>query len=193
MDKIYCYPDTSILKNKLDIHDKNQLLTAETSLVAVRLYQLYQNPIKGNFDYSHLCHIHYHIFQDLYSWAGETRTVNIAKTSLFCLVQFIQNYAKSIFPAYYNNCMRAKDKPEEFIHIFTKHYADLNALHPFREGNGRSQREFAREICLKCGYSFDLRHTKHEEMLSSSIESLDKGNNAGLEAIFKKCITPLPL
>lgn len=191
MDKVYCYPDTSVLINRLGIHDKDQLLTAETSIVAVRLYQLYQNPIKGKFDYNHLCYIHYHIFQDLYDWAGTTRTVNIAKASLFCLVQFIPSYAESIFPNYFNDCMLAKDNPKKFIHIFTAHYADLNALHPFREGNGRSQREFAREICLKCGYAFNLRHTNHEEMLSASIESLDKGSNAGLEAIFKKCITPL--
>lgn len=85
---------------------------AETSLVSVRLYQLYENPIKGNFDYDHLCNIHRHIFQDLYGWAGETRTVNIAKKSLFCLVQFIQSYAKSIFPAYYNDCMRVKGSPK---------------------------------------------------------------------------------
>lgn len=191
MDKVYCYPDTSILINRLDIHDKDKLLTAETSLVAVRLYQLQKNPICGSFDYNHLCRIHHYIFQDLYSWAGKTRTVNIAKTSLFCLVQFIPSYANSIFPAYYNDCMRTKDDPEEFIRIFTEHYANLNALHPFREGNGRSQREFARELCLECGYSFDLRHTNHDEMLSASIESLDKGSNVGLEAIFQKCITPL--
>lgn len=190
MDKVYCYPDTSILKNKLGIHDKSQLFAAETSLAAVRLYQLYQNPIKGCFDYNHLCCIHQHIFQDLYSWAGKTRTVNIAKTSLFCLVQFIQSYANNVFPAYYNDCMRTKDDPEEFIHVFTEHYADLNALHPFREGNGRSQREYCRELCLKCGYSFDLRCTNHEEMLSASIESLDMDSNASLEAIFRKCITP---
>lgn len=191
MDKTYCYPTTSVLKNKLDIHNKGQLLMAETSLVATRLYQLQKNPVKGKFDYSHLCRIHHYIFQDLYSWAGKTRTVNIAKASLFCLVQFIPSYAGSIFPNYFNDCMRAKDDPEKFIHVFTEHYADLNALHPFREGNGRSQREFARELCLKCGYAFDLRHTNHEEMISASIESLDKGSNAGLEAIFKKCIMPL--
>lgn len=189
MDKVYCYPDTSILINRLDIHDKSQLFAAETSLVAIRLYQLYQNPIKGKFDYSHLCRIHHYIFQDLYSWAEKTRTVNIAKASLFCLVQFIPSYAGSIFPNYFNDCMRAKDDPEEFVHVFTEHYANLNALHPFREGNGRSQREYCRELCLECGYSFDLRRTNHEEMLSASITSLDRGSNSSLEAIFRKCIT----
>ena len=131
MDKVYCYPDTSILINRLDIHDKSQLFAAETSLVAIRLYQLYQNPIKGKFDYSHLCRIHHYIFQDLYSWAGKTRTVNIAKASLFCLVQFIPSYAGSIFPNYFNDCMRAKDDPEEFVHVFTEHYANLKKKYKF--------------------------------------------------------------
>lgn len=191
MDNIYCYSGTYILKNKLDIHDNALLLQAETRLVAIRLYQLYEKPICGNFDYNHLCSIHRHIFQDLYDWAGKPRIVNIAKTSMFCMVQFMPDYAQSIFQAYYNDCIRIKDNPEEFIHVLTNHYADLNALHPFREGNGRSQREFARELCLKCGYAFDITHTNHEEMLSASVESLDDGDNSSLETIFQKCITPL--
>lgn len=191
MDYTYCYLGTSVLKNRLNIHDRDQLLTAETKLAAVRLYQLYEKPVRGEFDYSHLCRVHHHIFQDLYDWAGETRTVNIAKTSLFCLVQFMPDYSRSIFPAYYNDCVHVKNDIESFIHVFTEHYADLNALHPFREGNGRSQREFARELCLACGYRFDLRCTNHDEMLAASIESLDKGSNERLEAIFRKCVLPL--
>ena len=108
---------------------------------------------------------------------------------MFCLVQHIQTYAQTIFPSYYTDCVRVKDNPERFIHVFTSHYADLNALHPFREGNGRSQREYARELCLKCGYILDLTH---KEMLMESIISFDKGNNSGLEAVFRKCIRPLP-
>ena len=136
MDDVYCYPDSFILKNKLNIHDKDRLCRAEISLVSIRLYQLYEKPIRGDFDFNHLCRIHYHIFRDLYPWAGEIRTVNIAKTNMFCLVQHIQAYAQTIFPAYYKDCIRMKGNPEGFIHVFTKHYADLNALHPFREGNG---------------------------------------------------------
>ena len=191
MSDVYCYPDSSVLKNRLDIHDKEQLLAAEVRLAAIRLYQLQEQPVHGNFDLNHLCRIHGHIFQDLYPWAGKIRTVNIAKTNMFCLVQHIQTYAHTIFPSYYMDCIRVKDNPERLIHVFTSHYADLNALHPFREGNGRSQREFARELCLKCGYILDLTHTSHEEMLAGSIMSFDKGDNAGLEAVFRKCIRPL--
>lgn len=191
MDKTYCYPDTDILINKLVIHDQRQLLEAEIRIVSIRLYQLQVQPLLGSFDFEHLCRIHRFIFQDLYSWAGELRTVNIAKKSLFCLTQHMAGYAKTIFPAYYHDCMQAKDKPDEFIHVLAEHYADLNALHPFREGNGRSQREYCRELCLQCGYLFDLTHTCRNEMIQASIDSLDRGDNTGLEDIFKKCIIPL--
>lgn len=191
MDKTYCYPDTDILINKLDIHDQRQLLEAEIRIVSIRLYQLQVQPVSGSFDFEHLCRIHRFIFQDLYSWAGELRTVNIAKKSLFCLTQHMTGYAQTIFPAYYHDCMRTKDHQDEFIHVLAEHYADLNALHPFREGNGRSQREYCRELCLQCGYLFDLTYTCRDEMIQASIDSLDKGDNTGLEAIFHKCVIPL--
>lgn len=191
MDKTYCYPDTDTLINRLDIHSSSRLVEAEIRIVSIRLYQLQVQPVSGSFDFEHLCRIHRFIFQDLYSWAGELRTVNIAKKSLFCLTQHMTGYAQTIFPAYYHDCMQAKDKPDEFIHVLAEHYADLNALHPFREGNGRSKREYCRELCLKCGYIFDLTHTCRDEMIQASIDSLDKGDNTGLEAIFHKCIIPL--
>lgn len=191
-DKTYCYSDTNILKNKLNIHDENRLFKAEIRLVSIRLYQLQVQPVPGSFDFKHLCSIHKHIFQDLYSWAGHPRTVDIAKgNSLFCPAWNIQGYAGDIFPQFYKDCMGAKDSLEQFVRVFSARYADLNALHPFREGNGRSQREFCRELCLKCGYLFDLTHTCRDEMLQASIESLEKGDNTGLEVIFRKCIISL--
>lgn len=191
MDKTYCYPDTDTLINRLGIHSSSRLVEAETRIVSIRLYQLQVQPVPGSFDFEHLCRIHRFIFQDLYSWAGELRTVNIAKKSLFCLTQHMTGYAQTIFPAYYHDCMRTKDHQDEFIHVLAEHYADLNALHPFREGNGRSQREYCRELCLQCGYLFDLTYTCRDEMIQASIDSLDKGDNTGLEAIFHKCVIPL--
>ena len=87
--------------------------------------------------------------------------------------------------------MEAKDSLEQYVKIFATYYADLNALHPFREGNGRSQREYCRELCLQCGYLFDLTYTCRDEMIQASIDSLDKGDNTRLEAIFHKCVIPL--
>lgn len=192
MDKTYCYPDTDILINKLDIHDQRQLLEAEIRIVSIRLYQLQVQPVSGNFDFKHLCSIHKHIFQDLYSWAGKPRTVDIAKgNSLFCPSWNIYGYADDVFRDFYKDCINSSSSLEQFVRVFSAHYADLNALHPFREGNGRSQREFCRELCLQCGYLFDLTHTCRDEMLQASITSLEKGDNAKLESIFRKCIKPL--
>ncbi len=192
MDKVYCYPDTDVLENRLNIRDGGKLLAAEIQLVSIRLYQLYEQPIHGNFDLKHLCSIHQHIFQDIYEWAGLLRTVDIAKgNSLFCPAWNIYGYAGNIFDGFYKNCMNARDDTQKFVTTFAAYYADLNALHPFREGNGRSQREFARELCLECGYALDLRHTDHKEMIAASIASLERGDNAGLEAVFQKCIMPL--
>lgn len=78
---------------------------------------------------------------------------------MFCLAQHIQSYTQNIFQVYYTDHIRARDDPDEFIYVFAQYCANLNALHPFREGNGRSQREFARELCLACGYRFDLTLT----------------------------------
>lgn len=110
---------------------------------------------------------------------------------MFCPAWNIQGYSKDVFRNFYNDCIKAKDNQKQFVKILATHYADLNALHPFREGNGRTQREFTRELCIKCGYVFDLTQTKHEEMLYASKLSLDKGVNTKLEEIFNKIIVPI--
>lgn len=185
----YCYPNSHVLKNKLGITDTKALQAAEIEVTSASLFELQQQPVTGNFDFKHLCKIHEQIFQDLYDWAGKPRTVNIRKGNLFCLVQNIPSYADSIFTNYYKDCCNAKDNKNQFVHVFAEYYADINALHPFREGNGRTQREFARELCEHLGYSFDLTHTSHQQMLEASIVSFNTGDNSKLEAIFSDAIT----
>lgn len=189
-DQTYCYPDSNVLRNRKNIRDAKELYDAEIHYTSYRLYELQKSPITGRFDFKHLCAIHRYIFQDLYEWAGKPRTVDIGKGNMFCRVQFIQDYAKDIFSRYFLECDTNKHDRDRFVHTLVTHYADLNALHPFREGNGRSQREFARELCLQCGYVFDLSGTSHGEMLNASILSFDKGDNSSLQSIFRKAIIP---
>jgi cell filamentation protein len=148
------------------------------------------HPIKGIFDFNHLKRIHHFIFQDVYDWAGKTRTVDIGKNNLFCRSQFIDSYAQTVFSDFYSSCKATGTDQEQFIKVLASHYADMNALHPFREGNGRAQREFTRELCLKCGYVFDLTETTHEEMLDASISSFNRGDNTKFERIFSRCVIP---
>lgn len=188
MDR-YCYPGTSILKNKKGIKDAGQLFWAEATYTWQRLQDLEEKPIRGGFDFRHLKKIHRYIFQDLYEWAGHPRTVNISKGNMFCSVQNIESYAGIVFRNFAGNLRACKDDPEAFIHALAENYGNLNALHPFWEGNGRSQREFARELCLDCGYIFDISCSSHEEMLSASIQSFT-GSSQGLEEIFKRAVMP---
>lgn len=96
-DSVYCYPGTDILINNLNIHDDSILQEAERELTSRRLVQLADHPINGKFDFSHLKRIHRFIFQDVYAWAGQERTVDIAKTNMFCNVKFIDTQAEEIF------------------------------------------------------------------------------------------------
>ena len=187
-DKVYCYPDSNVLINKLNIRDDKELFEAEKALTFIRLQELQNVPIDGDFDFKHLLKIHEYIFQDVYEWAGKVRTVEIGKGNLFCTTKYLADYAKAVFSRFYKECYANKDSKEAFIKVLAENYGDLNALHPFKEGNGRTQREFARLVCLKCGYILDLSATTHKEMLSASIESFDTGNSEGLHSIFSKTV-----
>ena len=153
--------------------------------------ELKKKPQRGKFDFKHLKAIHKSIFRDIYDWAGKVRTVEIGKGNLFCTVVCIPSYAESVFEKYYPKCYDAKDDFDGFVEALADNYGDLNALHPFREGNGRAQREFARELCLKCGYEFDLSGTSHEEMLEASVLSFEKGDGSGFVRIFSKAVVPI--
>ena len=187
----YTYPGTDVLINRFDCRDAEKLKEIKALSTGGNLAYLLLHPIKGKYDFAHLKKIHHFIFQDIYDWAGKTRTVDIGKGNLFCRVQFIEEYAKSVFADFYSSCKDAGTDREAFVETLAKHYADLNALHPFREGNGRTQREFTRELCLSCGYVLDLTQTSHEEMLNASVASFNTGDLFGFKQIFQKSVIPL--
>jgi cell filamentation protein len=96
-DTTYCYPSSSILKNKLNIKDADSLLEAERSITALRILELKQTPPDGKLNFVFFKHLHFYIFQDIYEWAGKVRTVNISKGSQFCMFQFIDDQANDLF------------------------------------------------------------------------------------------------
>ena len=187
----YVYPGTRVLINKYNCRDAEKLRELESRSTMGNLVYLQLHPISGKFDFQHLKDIHRFIFQDVYDWAGKVRTIDIGKNNLFCRAMFIDEYAKEVFGDFYSSCIAAREDRESFVSCVVSHYADLNALHPFREGNGRSQREFTRELCMKCGYVFDLTETSYKEMVKASVLSFDKGDNSKLQRIFEKCIVPM--
>jgi cell filamentation protein len=132
----YLDPLSGVLRNLLGITDAGELARAEAALSASRLVDLEQRRLPGRYDLDHLRAFHRHILGDVYEWAGELRTVSIAKGSVFCLPQHLVSYAHDVFGR-----LAAADRlrglnREQFIGKATEFLADVNAMHPFREGNG---------------------------------------------------------
>lgn len=168
----YCYKGTDILINKLNIINDEDLFNAERELVSLRTYELNEIPLKGNFDFDYLKSIHRYLFQDVYSWAGNIRNCNIAKQDLFCLKENIETFANEVFTNlkkenYFFNYDNEK-KLEKLVELF----ADINALHPFREGNGRSQRLFIELLAKINGIYLDLTNVTKNDMIIASHESI---------------------
>ena len=187
---IYCYDGSDVLINKLCIKNEKSFQKAESMFAAIRQAELEQNPLPGKFDFEHLKAIHHYLFQDLFSWAGNIRTVTIAKASMFCLPQYIDNYANDIFSRLRNDNYLQDLSKQEFILKLTDLFADINALHPFREGNGRTQREFVRYIAGINGYGLRYELVDPEENIIASHESVN-GDNSKLLKIIKSIIYKL--
>lgn len=186
-DTVYCYPDSDVLINKLGIREQERLHTFERKLTMLRLLEMIDKPIKGNFDFRHLKAIHRYIFQDVYDWAGKIRKVDIAKGNMFCNVMFIEAQAEEIFGNIRrDNYLTGLDK-DSFVKKLAYYFSEINALHPFREGNGRSQREFIRSLALKNGYIVNFSKISEEEMLKASQESFLCDYDA-MEELFDKCV-----
>ena len=186
----YCYKDSDVLINKLNITNEKDLYDAERGLVALRTAQLNEEAIKGHFDFNHLKSIHKFLFQDIYRWAGDVRNCNIAKQDLFCLCEYIDSFANDIFKKLkkeqYFNKYNYDVKLEKLVELF----ADINALHPFREGNGRSQREFIEELAKINGIDLNLTTVSKDDMIVASHDSIN-GHYEKLLEIFKKNSAPL--
>ncbi len=170
-DSYYCYPNCFILKNKLNIKNEALLEEAERQITAVKILDLKMNPIKGKLNFEHLLNIHKYIFNDIYEWAGKTRSVNISKGSQFCNYTFINNMADEIFSKLHNDNYLIGSTNEEMIAKLSFYLGELNAMHPFREGNGRTQRIFIEYLAHAAGYHVDFSKVSSKEMIEASADS----------------------
>ena len=138
-DTVYCYPGTEVLINNFGEHDPKVLSQLERMCTAARIVDLLKKPVSGNFDLTHLKKIHHYIFQDIYTWAGQFRMVNISKELLFCDANFIEKELNKLFLKLKSENY-LKDCTEDNIASKAAYYlGEINAIHPFREGNGRTQ------------------------------------------------------
>lgn len=188
-DAKYCYPGTNILKNKLDIRDLDTLYEAERDFSSVRQAELSNMGVTGDFSLKHLCSIHKQLFQDVYSWAGKTRTVDISKGTIFCLVQFIESQFDDLYRNLKKENFLADISDEQEMSKRLAYYlGEINMIHPFREGNGRTQRIYIEQLCMNNGrFEIDFTEVTKEEMIAASVRSANASNDM-LEELIEKCL-----
>lgn len=176
----YVYPDTGVLRNKADIRDQAALDAFEADATAVRMLELIDNPIQGVFDLKHLCAIHRYLFQDVYDWAGEIRTVDISRgESRFANFGLIEGYLdQQLRGLAKENFLRGME-PERFVVRLAHCMGEINAAHPFREGNGRVQRLFCAQLADQAGYFIDFETIDQTGMYEAMIASFS-GNEKPL-------------
>ena len=181
-DRDYCYPpDYIILRNRLDIRDALTLEEAERQFVTQRLLE----PVPtGDFDLAHLKAIHRHLFQDIYAWAGDIRTVEIAKGgSRFQPRRFIATGMADINRRIVAAGYFRGSEPDGFAEGAGPVLGDVNHVHPFREGNGRTQFQYLKQLAASAGHAIDLTRIDRAAWLDASRRS-----NAGDHAAIACCI-----
>jgi cell filamentation protein len=157
-DDPYTDPVTGILRNKLGLSTAADLEAAEREITHAALILLSESPVHPSYDLAHLCTIHRRIFGDIYDWAGQIRTVAIAKGNMFCLPQYIETSAAEIFRTLRGeNFLRGLER-HAFIERLTYYLGEVNAAHPFREGNGRTQRAFFEQLARDAGFTLNWQH-----------------------------------
>ncbi|MEN6459768.1 MAG: Fic family protein [Syntrophomonas sp.] len=172
---IYFYPDCDVLVNKANIKDINELAEYEKELTGYRLIEIGGNEAtRGNLGATHLKKIHKYIFQDVYKFAGKYRTEDISKgnTRFFPIQHIEENIIGLLGNLRNENYLKGLDK-EQFALRAAFYMAELNVIHPFREGNGRTIREFIRQLALKCGYNIDWSLIDKDELLAATIISVN--------------------
>jgi len=187
-DDVYCYEDSDVLKNKLNIREAEKLFEVERHITDVKTEVIYQLADKKKvFGKAFFLTIHKVLFEDIYEWAGKIRTIDIAKGTLFCRVFAIQEELDRIFYELSNENYLLKYKDDELAIKMAYFLSEINAVHPFREGNGRTQRLFMEVIAYKAGYHLDFSGITDQEMIEASYESFNR-DYAKMNEIFKKAL-----
>jgi len=182
-DYAYTDPQTGILRNLADITDPSDLLFFESTAVIKRAKELELHPIAVH-GAKTILDIHRYLFQDVYPWAGQKRTVEISKQGKpFFLTAYFDNgfaYIDTLITKYREIAQTDRSKLAEHLAILLD---NINYLHPFREGNGRTQREFIRLLALEKGYILNLNPSDNIDVYERYMSGTIDGNVEGLATL----------
>jgi len=186
----YVYPGTRCLQNRLGIRDPRELALLEGEQTSILIAQLELTRLPGRYDLAHLRAFHRRIFGDIYAWAGEPRTVAIAKDeSVFALPEHIEAYLTGVFAELAGADHLRGLARQVFLEQITHYHAELNAAHPFREGNGRAQRAFLGQLARDAGYRLAWQRLERERNIEAARAS-HRGDNAPLLELLDELLEP---
>lgn len=173
-----CYEGTTCLINKFDVRNEEQLMILETTITHAKTTLLESQPAKPPLDFDYYKSIHRFLFEDLYDWAGELRTVDISKKgTAFCPADQLETLCCACYDRlekmnYFNGLSKSK-----FIDELVDFYCTTNLLHPFREGNGRTQRIFIAKLIEYNGYHFDFSNIDPTDLMTATIQATNGVND----------------
>ncbi|MFA7446136.1 MAG: Fic family protein [Flavobacteriaceae bacterium] len=192
IDPDYKYTNKNgVLHNLANIEDEKILSVYESLKVSKRVEELFKNPIKIKSSDALLI-IHHYLFQDVYEWAGKVRTVNISKNGK----PFFSGERFNIGFQYIDNLIaeyRSISKKDKRILAYklAEILDNVNYLHPFREGNGRVQREFLRLLALEKGLILNLNPPDNIDVYNRYMSGTIDGNVEKLSELIFELIQKL--
>lgn len=162
------YVGTNVLRNRFGIRNADELKRIEDDITTIRQHDLLSKPVTGRFTVNHLCSIHRYLFGDVYPFAGRYRREIIGKGSTtFENPADIERKLKKLLVQLKDESLLKQTNSQDFMPRLAYYYAELNFLHPFREGNGRATREFVRQLLLVNGYIVDWSAVSVDQLLSA--------------------------
>lgn len=189
----YCWPGSNVLRNMLGLRTESELAEAEYDFTLERRVELDRQPVRGDFSLDHLRAIHRHLFQDVFDWAGELRTVNISKEKSNFLPRSRFNTAAGfVFQKLHDGpLLRGRTiDDDDFLDHATDLLDGINYIHPFREGNGRTQRAFLDQVADASKRKLSWRNVADVENNVASAVAVTTGTTTQLRSMLVKVLRP---
>jgi cell filamentation protein len=184
-----------LLRNVRGLTTRASLQRLERLKAAASLVRMKMEPVQGGFDIAHLQEIHRRIFWEVYPWAGEFRHVNMSRQASHPFVTVLKmevKLEKILAKLADQGYLRALDT-DDFAAEAGVLLGELNSVHPFRDGNGRVQREFVRQLAEDAGYRINWGRVSRKQMYDASDDNHNLGRVAGLIEVVWSAIEPTPV
>ena len=183
----YLYPTLDVLRNRLGIRQAQRLEQTAWEFTSLRAATIPLGP-RGR-GLPHLCAIHRQLYQDLFDWAGKLREIDIYQGDTpFCHFAWIEKEGNALMRKLEEEDYLCEQPRETFVERLSWYYGEINVLHPFRLGNGLTQRIFFEQLAIHAGYLLDWWGIEPDAW-SQANQLGAMGDPEPLERIFRKVVS----